>query len=858
MPHLIPAIVAAVKASAVLQFAVKLGASLLLSAASRALMPKPDVQTTEIPGRQVSSRQAVAPREIVYGRSLKGGTIVFMHTTDGTQEGAPDNALLHIVIVVAAHRVQKIGNIYFNGELAIPDGSGQGTGRWENWAIASRRTGDPSEGPVQTLLDETGGLWTTDHRLTGCAYVYVRLSFDPDTYPTGVPNITCDVEGKADIYDPRHGTYIYTENAALCLADYMANATYGIGAAVGAEDGIETSTLIAAANICDETVSEVGGGTDRRYRCNGVVSLDQPPKTNIEAMLTAMAGQVVWQAGQWHIYAGAYRTPTLTFTTDDIAGDGIRLQTRVSRQENFNGVRGQFVSPTNDWQPDDFPAYQSATYLAEDGGDEAWDDISLPFTISPAAAQRLAKIHLERQRRQQSVTMSGKMGTWRATTADVVNLTNSRYGFTDKPFEVRGMSLGIQDGALVPSLTLRETSPEVYNHTASEFQIYAAAPKTTLPNAFTIGDPGGLQASESLYQTRDGAGVKTQVDLIWTASPSPFVAQYQVEASLDFGPWKYLGRTDQTFFTALDFASGDWRFRVKAISQLGVSSAYVEISQEIFGTSAAPADPTNLTIQAAGGAAILKWDLHPDLDVRIGGRIAIRHSTAVSPVWSNSVSMDTVAGSQAMAVVPLKPGTYLVRAEDAGGAVSNPATVDATGAQIIAITNITTLTEDTTFTGTKSGVIASGGLLYLDSGSSIDSWADFDAVANVDAEGGILPTGTYDFATSIDLLTVKSVRLRSEIDLTIDSVLSDIDSRTGDIDEWTIFDGADGSEVDVWVEVRTTDDDPGGTPTWGPWGRIDSSEVQCRGIEARAILKSYDSAFNPQVSKLRLTADEAA
>jgi hypothetical protein len=73
---------------------------------------------------------------------------------------------------------------------------------------------------------------------------------------------------------------------------------------------------------------------------------------------------------------------------------------------NFNGVRGQFVSPENDWQPDDFPAYASDVYLAEDGGERKWRDISLPFTISAAMAQRLAKIELERARRQMTVRLA--------------------------------------------------------------------------------------------------------------------------------------------------------------------------------------------------------------------------------------------------------------------------------------------------------------------------------------------------------------------------------------------------------------------------------------------------------------------
>ena len=112
-----------------------------------------------------------------------------------------------------------------------------------------------------------------------------------------------------------------------------------------------------------------GGGIEPRYACNGVVSLSQDPKTVIEAMLSAMAGRVAHAGGAWRLMAGAYRLPEVTLTADDVRAGGMVLATRVSRAESFNAVRGQFVSPENDWQADDFPAVTSEVYRAEDGGE---------------------------------------------------------------------------------------------------------------------------------------------------------------------------------------------------------------------------------------------------------------------------------------------------------------------------------------------------------------------------------------------------------------------------------------------------------------------------------------------------------
>lgn len=829
---------------------VKIGGSLLLSAASKALMPRPDVGLS---GRTLTVREPVAPRELVYGRARKGGTIIYIGTRN-------QNQYLDLVIVLAAHRVKKIGAIYFDGELAIADGSVYASGRWGNFlAGVERATGDDN----QTAFPGFAAfepLWTANHRLRGCAAIRVTMTWNQDAFPRGIPNITADIEGKDDVLDPRSGMRGYSENPALCLADYMSLVSFGIGAQIGAPDGTAEATLIASANVCDETVARVGGGAEPRYSCNGVVSLALSPKAIIEAMLTSMAGTCGWQGGQWHIYAGAYRIPVDTLTADDVASGGMVLQTRVSRSENFNAVRGQFVSPENDWQQDDFPAYASAVYLAEDGGEQIWRDIALPFTISASMAQRLAKIALERNRRQMSIGLTGKLSAWRITVGDTVNVTYDRWGMAAKPFDVQGVSLTLQTEGdtprMVPDIQLRETSPLIYDWTASEFQIYQAAPRTTLPSAFDIDPPGIPVISEALYRSRGGVGLRSKAIVIWGPTPTATVSQYQLDYRTAGGAWLTAGRTDQTSMEISDLAPGDWEFRVKAMNVIAVSSAWAGASATLYGLAAPPVQLANVTLQSAGGTAILKWDLHPDLDVRDGGNIVIRHSSSGTPAWTNSVSMDVVSGDQAIAAVPLKPGTYLLRAEDAQGIPGPAVLVPASGAQVLAFTTLSTLTENAGFTGTKTKTVAAAGVLSLDSSLPIDSWANFDAVANIDIEGGIEPTGTYDFATVIDLGTAKRVRLQSEIDLNVLNLAATIDVRPGDIDTWANFDGADGSEVDVTVEAQLTQTDPAGSPVWTAWSRVDSAEVLARGVRARAVLRSFDPAFNPAVTILKLKADE--
>jgi hypothetical protein len=83
---------------------IRIGGTLLLSYAAQALMPKPQMT---LQARTVTVREPVMPRDLVYGRTRKGGVIVFLHSSGS------ENQYLDLVIVLAAHRVKSIGAIYF-------------------------------------------------------------------------------------------------------------------------------------------------------------------------------------------------------------------------------------------------------------------------------------------------------------------------------------------------------------------------------------------------------------------------------------------------------------------------------------------------------------------------------------------------------------------------------------------------------------------------------------------------------------------------------------------------------------------------------------------------------------------------
>jgi hypothetical protein len=143
---------------------------------------------------------------------------------------------------------------------------------------------------IADAVDRAGNhVWTSAHKLTGRSYLVVRLEFNPTIFASGLPNIKAVVKGVKDIYDPRTGTTGWTDNATLCIRDYLVK-PYGLGAVAG---DINDINFIAAANICDEVVSaRVGTGagylTDGSYYEVGTTGIYLTAGTG-----TILAGDII-------------------------------------------------------------------------------------------------------------------------------------------------------------------------------------------------------------------------------------------------------------------------------------------------------------------------------------------------------------------------------------------------------------------------------------------------------------------------------------------------------------------------------------------------------------------------------------
>jgi predicted phage tail protein len=369
----------------------------------------------------------------------------------------------------------------------------------------------------------------------------------------------------------------------------------------------------------------------------------------------------------------------------------------------------------------------------------------------------------------------------------------------------------------------------------------------------TVGDISG---SEYIYQ--DGQNVFSGFDLSWI-SPRQRVSEFRVDYRIDNDNWKQVVSTSPSV-QIKQTRPGILYIQITAANYLNKISDIASAQFTLVGKTAVPGNVQNLTFEAINNnSGRLRWDETVDLDVKVGGKIHIRHSSLTdgTATWSNSVDLiPAKSGSSTEAIIPLVEGEVLVKFEDDGGRQSaSEASVIIDLPDTIAPLTIQTRREDQdvpSFQGTKSDTFYSEEFdaLTLDGTTLIDSIVDFDLIPTLDVLGPVSSSGTYTFASTLDLGNTFSVDLRRYF-VTRGYYPSDlIDSRANTVDDWSDWDGAVTDKVNAKLMLRSTTDNPSGTPTWGAWQEFVNGAFRGRGFQFRADLSSSAIDQNILVDEL--------
>lgn len=577
-------------------FLLRAGLGLAMYALSESQAPKGTAG-----GYKVTASGTALNHQIIYGRAKCAGVRIYDGAT-GT-----NNSVLHRVIAFAGHEIDSFVTIYIGDEAVTLDATGNVTSpaRFNGYVRILKGLGSDTQTAMTEMVAEVPG-WTTNHRLRGIAYLYIKFTYSKDLYPNGIPEITAVIGGKK-VYDPRDGLTTHKTTSALCIRDYLTNPDYGLGAA---DSEIDDVLVEVAANVCDQTVGGIG-----RYKCNGNFTTGGAPVDILRGLLTSMGGLLWYSQGKWRMKAASYTAPVEDFTIDDLRSE-VTVSTRNSRRTNFNTVRGTFRGAETNWQTTDYASVSDPFFVdTEDGGEVVEVDYNLPFTFLHKATQRLARIFLKRNREQITVSAAFSLKAFRVQVGDNITLTLDRYGWTSKVFEVISWTFTITEELDIQvQMSLRETSSAVYTDVDGSV---LALNNTNLPSPVISSAPTGLTAVNAGFLGTDGK-YTNGISFSWNPINDAFVTAYIVK-------WKKTADTkwntayvDEDTFYGIPATEDltQYSLRVKGLNSiLGVSGPSATITFTTGQDTTAPGLPTGITAVGGFRSISLSWTNPTDLDL---------------------------------------------------------------------------------------------------------------------------------------------------------------------------------------------------------------------------------------------------
>ncbi|WEX76879.1 Ig-like domain-containing protein [Sinorhizobium numidicum] len=339
-------------ASAIATTALSIGLQALLAQTPKP--PKPEDGRSPL-------NQAIPFRTYAVGRTRLAGARMMCEAVGSN---------LYSVQAIAGHKIKSFNRFYLNDdEVTVVDNVVQALttgGRYGAGSANVRlytRLGVNPETPYAELVSALGadGIWTNNHRGDGQASLAMRAhnadAQDQQTaFPYGAPSPSVEIDGAVcwDFRDPaqsptNQNTWTWTRNSAIICAWHLCFNEFGFGLDY-------TKALLPVidlwkeeADICDELVPLNGGGTEKRYECNGWDTTENGPKSGLNAILSTCDGHLVARGdGARTLTVGKFReSRTATLSDADIVGH--QVQYDVLFEDECNRLVPKFTYPATNY-----------------------------------------------------------------------------------------------------------------------------------------------------------------------------------------------------------------------------------------------------------------------------------------------------------------------------------------------------------------------------------------------------------------------------------------------------------------------------------------------------------------------------
>jgi hypothetical protein len=465
---------------AMLAFAINMVASTIISRVFAPDMPTFDGTRYPNPG----NRQQIPPATdnklpIIYGSSYVGGIVVDLSITNNNQEIYYVMALSEVTNSEYGNTadVFSFGDVYWGGKKVIFSTTVGET--YKVTGLLDESTGitdttvaglmefyfyrNGSSTPTNSSLSAITVMsnpdliykWDATKLMTNCAFVVLKLTYSSNANITGLQ------QTKFQVNNPR----------ALpgdCFLDYLRSTRYGAALPL---TSINTTSLTALNTYSNQTInyySPQGNlSSITRFRFDGVLLTDQPIMSNMQMMANCCDCLIKYNeiTSQWGVIVQQPNYTTALQIDDSNLVGAINISP-LDISNTFNVAEVKFVDSA---QQDTFASAifdlaQIAPSLLYPNEPVNKQTITLPLVNSSVRAQVLTNRFLKSCREDLQLQCVINFIGIQLEAGDIVNVTNTNYGWNGKLFRVQKITENFgDDGSVTASLMLAEFNPDVYS-----------------------------------------------------------------------------------------------------------------------------------------------------------------------------------------------------------------------------------------------------------------------------------------------------------------------------------------------------------------------------------------------------------
>jgi len=321
--------------------------------------------------------------------------------------------------------------------------------------------------------------WTNDHRMANLTFALVKVTYNRDKGITALPNLQFQVSN--NLFKPGDALY-----------SYMTNTVSGAGIDAG---DIDTATLVALNSYSADTVNYFDESDNtvktlaNRYQINGLVNTKDNVLANLQRLADNSGAFLNYDitTGTWGVVINRDSAPVLSFNDTNIIS-GIDL-TGTSLDSLYNSVRVEFPHRQVRDQRDIITLDLPTDYRNANEPDNELQ-ITLDLINEPLQARELGYLALYQNRMDQVVTFATDYSKINTEAGDVISITSSVYGWTNKPYRViRVKEIETEDGGIAVEITAQEYDETMYTAGGQLRRPRVPTKPIAIPDINIIGTP---------------------------------------------------------------------------------------------------------------------------------------------------------------------------------------------------------------------------------------------------------------------------------------------------------------------------------------------------------------------------------